>query len=277
MKLQNWVRSKKKRKRWTMLTAYDAPTAQILVETGVDILLVGDSVGMVLLGYDSTLPVTMGEMLHHAKAVRRGAPKAFVIGDMPYDAVRRGPQKALEAARRFMKEGRCDAVKVEWRRDAVEIVTKLVKAGIPVMGHLGLVPQEAAKKGGFKVQATRAEDAAAVCRQAALLEKLGAFGVLLECVPENVSREITKRLRIPTFGIGAGRHCDGQVLVFQDVVGAFRKFRPKFVKTFADTDAAMRKASASFVSEVKSGRFPREKHSFHMQPAEKERFKDLLR
>ena len=260
-----------------MLTAYDAPTAELVHSCGVDMLLVGDSVGMVLLGYDSTLPVTMDEMLHHAKAVRRGAPKAFVIGDMPYESVGHGAAKALSAARRFVKEAGCDAVKVEWRKDAPQIVRLIARAGIPVMGHLGLTPQNAAKKGGpFKVHARLAEDAAALVSHAKLLEKLGAFGVLLECVPRNVAGTVTGLLNIPTIGIGAGPDCDGQVLVYYDLIGAFRKFRPKFVKPYVDTHSLMARAVTRYVSDVKAGRFPADSHSFHMKPEEEKRFKDLV-
>ena len=259
-----------------MLTAYDAPTAELVASCGVDILLVGDSVSMVLLGYDSTLPVTMDEMIHHAKAVRRGAPKAFVLGDMPYEAVRYGAQAALRAARRFMNEAGCDAVKVEWRKDAPEIIRRIVRDNIPVMGHLGLTPQLAEGRGGFKVHAKVAKEAAALLDQAKLLEKLGAFGVLLECVPLNVAQAVTETLKIPTIGIGAGPHCDGQVLVYYDLIGAFRKFRPKFVKPYVDTYGLMTKAVTSYVRDVKAGRFPTDKHSYHMDKDEEARFKELI-
>ena len=277
MNIRRWIQAKKKHKRWAMLTAYDAPTAEILDSCGIDLLLVGDSVGMVLLGYPSTLPVTMDEMIHHAKAVRRGAPKAFVIGDMPYEAVGSGPGKALAAARRFVQEARCDAVKVEWRKDAPRIISKILSAGIPVMAHLGLTPQDAGKKGGFKVRAREAREAAEVLRQARLVEKLGVFSVLLECVPKNVARTVTKTLRVPTFGIGAGASCDGQVLVFHDLIGAFSKFRPKFVKAYANIHLVVRAAVRRYVRDVKSGRFPSDRHSFHMDAVEKARFEEALR
>ena len=176
-----------------------------------------------------------------------------------------------------MKEGGSDAVKVEWRADAPQIIRRIVRAGIPVMGHLGLTPQLAAKRGGFKVHAKLANDAAKLFDQAKLLQKLGAFGVLLESVPKNVATAVTRRLRIPTFGIGAGPDCDGQVLVFQDLVGAFRKFRPKFVKPYADTYSPMVSAVTRYVRDVKSGRFPTDKQSFHMDKTEEARFKERLR
>lgn len=276
MNLHRWTQAKKNRKRWTMLTAYDAPTAELLASQGIDLLLVGDSVGMVLLGYDSTVPVTMDEMIHHSKAVRRGAPKAFVIGDMPWNAVRHGVSRALEAARRFIREGGCDAVKVEWGPHALELTRRLVKEGIPVMGHLGLTPQTAAKNGGFKVRARSAADAALLFGRAKEWESFGAFSVLLECVPVNVARAVTKDLKIPVIGIGAGPYCDGQVLVFQDVVGLFRKFKPKFVKNYAAGDALFQKAVSRYVSDVRKGVFPSQKHSFHMDPDQAKRFQEIL-
>jgi len=260
-----------------MLTSYDAPTADILYDCGVDIQLVGDSVAMVLLGYSSTLPVTMEEMLHHAKAVRRGAPKAFVIGDMPYEAVRSGSIKAVREAKRFVREAGCDAVKIEWRRDALDIIKNVLAAGIPVMGHIGLTPQGVVKGGAYTVRARKAREAAELLRQAKSLEETGVFAVLMELVPNNVAREVTKALSIPTFGIGAGKYCDGQVLVYQDLIGAFKQFKPKHVKSYEHMDRRSRKAVARYVKEVKAGRFPTEKHSFHMKEEEKALFEGALR
>ncbi len=273
----SFIQAKKKRKRWAMLTAYDAPTADILYDCGVDIQLVGDSVAMVVLGYPSTLPVTMDEMIHHAKAVRRGAPKAFILGDMPYEAVRSGAAKAVAAAKRFVKEAGCDAVKVEWRKDALDIIKKILAAGIPVMGHIGLTPQEATLKDGFKVRAREAREAAALLRQAKALEDAGVFAVLMELVPNNVARVVTKCLQVPTFGIGAGMYCDGQVLVYQDLVGSFKQFKPKHVKSYDNMDARARKAVSRYVREVKSGRFPNDSHSFHMKDEEKALFEEAIR
>ena len=278
MDLRNsFIQSKKKRKRWAMLTCYDAPTAEILYDCGVDIQLVGDSVGMVLLGYSSTVPVTMDEMLHHAKAVRRGAPQAFVIGDMPYEAVKSGPAKALASAKRFVREAGCQAVKVEWRKDALQIVRAILKAGIPVMGHVGLTPQEASRDGGFKVKARSAKEAAEVLRQALALEKEGVFAVLMELVPKNVAQTVTRLLKVPTFGIGAGMHCNGQVLVYQDLIGAFKKFHPKHVRSYADVDARSRAAVLRYVREVRTGKFPTDEHSFHMKKEEKVLFDKALK
>lgn len=256
-----------------MLTAYDAPTAELLETAGVDFLLVGDSVGMVLLGYSSTLPVSMDEMIHHAKAVRRGAPRSFVIGDMPYEAVSHGPKRALAAARRFMKEAGCNAVKLEWRPDCLETCRLLVRSRIPVMGHVGLTPQAVKKKDGFRVQGQAADGAFHIFTQARAFERTGAFSVLLECVPWPVARVITRALRIPTIGIGAGPHCDGQVLVFQDLVGLFKKFTPRFVKRYADADALMRRAVSGYIRDVRARKFPNiRKNSFAMAEREQRLF-----
>ncbi len=257
-----------------MLTAYDAPTAELLESADVDVILVGDSVGMVLLGYDSTVPVTMDEMIHHAKAVRRGAKKTFMIGDLPLKGVEKGPHQTLESARRFVREAGCQAVKLEWNTHCLESTRLLVWNGIPVMGHMGLTPQSASSEGGFKVRAQKAEEAQALLGKALAFEKAGVFSILLECVPSPVAELLTKRLKVPTFGIGAGPHCDGQVLVFQDVVGTFKKFRPRFVKAYADTDGLMRKAVSRFIREVRSGAFPGKKHSFAMK---KEELTEFLR
>jgi 3-methyl-2-oxobutanoate hydroxymethyltransferase len=263
---------KKKRRPQTMLTAYDAPTAQMLESEGIDFILVGDSVGMVLLGYDSTVPVTMDEMIHHAKAVRRGAKKTFIIGDLPLKGVEKGPGQALESARRFVREAGCQAVKLEWNARCLETTRLLVQNSIPVMGHVGLTPQSALREGGFKVRAQKAEEAEALLQKAMAFQSAGSFSILIECVPSPVAKIVTERLRIPTFGIGAGPYCDGQVLVFHDVVGSFKKFKPRFVKTYANTDGVMRKAGARFIKDVHSGRFPRKKNSFDMKEKERARF-----
>ena len=261
--------------RYVMLTAYDAPTAELLEAQGVDILLVGDSVGMVLLGYESTVSVTMDEMIHHAKAVRRGAKKSFVIGDLPLKGVEKGPKQALESARRFVREAGCQAVKLEWSPRCLKTTRLLVKNGIPVMGHIGLTPQSAAKEGGFGVRGQRADKAAQLLKNALALEKTGAFAVLLECVPTPVAKKITQRLKIPTFGIGAGKYCDGQVLVFHDVVGAFKKFKPRFVRSYADVHSMMQQAVGRFVKDVRSEHFPKKKHGFNMKKEEAMRFEAL--
>ena len=269
---EDFIRAKRRGKKWVMLTAYDAPTAELLEASGVDLILVGDSLGMVLLGYPSTVQVTMDEMIHHAKAVRRGAKRSFIIGDLPLKGIEKGPRQALDSARRFLKEGGCDAVKLEWGRRALETADFLIKHKIPLMGHVGLTPQTAAQRGGFRVQAQDAAGAFAVQRQAEFFEKRGVFSVLLECVPVPVAKSITEKLAVPVIGIGAGPHCDGQVLVFHDLVGIFKKFTPRFVKRYAQLDDAMQKAVAAYVKEVRAGTFPRKEHGFMMKKEELAKF-----
>lgn len=272
MTVNELIRAKKSGKKWAMLTAYDAPTAEILETNGVDWLLVGDSLGMVVLGYTTTACVTMEEMLHHTRAVRRGAPNSFIIGDMPLKAVEHGPPGALKASKLFFKNG-ADAVKVEWRKDALLITRKLVRRGVPVMGHVGLTPQTSK---GFKVQGAEAGAAKDVLERALLFEKAGAFAVLLECVPAPVSNIITRRLKVPVVGIGAGPDCDGQVLVFHDMVGWFSKFRPRFVKRYADARSIFGRAVQKYVQEVRGGKFPSQARCFSMKPKERERFSRMI-
>ncbi len=276
MKTSDFIKAKKKGRLLTMLTAYDAPTAEILASAGIDMILVGDSVGMVLLGYPSTTQVTMDEMIHHAKAVHRGAPEAFIIGDMPYEAVNQGVSKALKSAQRFISEAGCAAVKIEWSDSCLEITRALLKNKIPVMGHLGLTPQTAQKNGGFRVQAKSAEDAFTLLKRAQEWESLGIFSLLLECVPVNVASKVTKKLKIPVMGIGAGADCDGQVLVFHDIVGLFNKFQPKFVKRYANASVLLRKAVDRYASEVRRGAFPSNAQSFHMDKEEARAFNRRL-
>lgn len=272
LNIKQLIHAKKRGKKWAMLTAYDALTSSLLEKEGVDWILVGDSVGMVLLGYPSTVGVTMAEMLHHAKAVRRGATKAFVIADMPFEAVSQGAKYALACAKRFVSEAGCDAVKIEWRSDALEIAKIIIKNKIPVMGHVGLTPQSVKKNEGFRVRGKLARDAASVYKNAVSFEQVGAFCVLLECVPEPVTRAVTQTLKIPTIGIGAGRACDGQVLVFHDMTGLFTKFTPRFVKRYFNGAKELRGAAQKFVKEVRIGAFPEKKHSFMMDPLEEKGF-----
>lgn len=264
-----WIRQKARGRRWAMLTAYDAPTAALEAAAGIDLILVGDSLGMVLLGYPSTTFVTMDEMVHHAKAARRGAPKATVVADMPLKGLQKGPAQALASARRFRDEAGSDAVKIEWGKDALKITDRLVQHRIPVMGHVGLTPQTAAR---FGVRGRLADEAKKIYDQAKAFEAHGAFAVLLECVPAPVSREITRRLSVPTIGIGSGPDCDGQVLVFHDLVGIFKDFTPRFVKRYALLEPRMRRAVAAYARDVKEKRFPTRKYAFGMDPKERERF-----
>ena len=249
-------------KRITVLTAYDASMARLLSTCGVDILLVGDSLGMVMLGYDSTVPVTMEEMLHHAKAVRRGAPDSFIVGDMPLGSYQTGNRDAVVNGMRFLKEAGCDAVKLEGGLAMCEVVRALVGAGVPVMAHIGLTPQTASQLGGYKVQGKGIDEARRLLAEARGLQEAGAFGVVLECVPSKLAQVITKSLNMPTIGIGAGVDCDGQVLVTNDLLGMFEKFTPKFVKKYADLAPLMRAAIQQYDTEVRGGSYPGAEHGF---------------
>lgn len=245
-----------------MLTAYDASMARLLSSCEVDILLVGDSLGMVMLGYDSTVPVTMTEMLHHCGAVRRGAPEAFVVGDMPFGSYQAGSRDAVINGTRFLKEAGCDAVKLEGGLEVCDTVKTLVRAGIPVMAHIGLTPQTAGQMGGYKVQGRDLESAKRLYLEAQGLEEAGAFALVLECVPGNLAARISRSLTIATIGIGAGVGCDGQVLVTHDLLGMFEKFTPSFVKKYADLAPVIRSSIQSYAREVRQSTFPDDAHSF---------------
>ncbi len=249
-------------KKITMLTAYDSSMARLLNSCEVDILLVGDSLGMVMLGYDSTVPVTMDEMLHHVKAVRRGAPESFIIGDMPFGANHTGARDAVRNGIRFLKEGGCDAVKLEGGLEMCDVVAALVTAGVPVMAHIGLTPQTASQLGGYKLQGKGLDDARRLLSEAKGLEKAGAFGLLLECIPDGLAQVISESIAIPTIGIGAGVHCDGQVLVTHDLLGMFDKFTPKFVKKYADLSPIIKTSIQQYNTEVRGGSYPGSEHSF---------------
>ncbi|HAM42088.1 MAG TPA: 3-methyl-2-oxobutanoate hydroxymethyltransferase [Candidatus Omnitrophica bacterium] len=257
----------------TMLTAYDYPLGKLVDEAGVDIVLVGDSLGMVVLGYETTTPVTMEEMIHHAKAARRGVANALLIGDMPFLSFRGSLDEALTNARRFIQEAGCDGVKVEWKTGIEHTANAIIDAGIPVMGHVGLTPQTAASEGGFGMRGKDAAAASRIVAQALALEGAGCFAMVVECVPDLVAQEITRRLRIPTIGIGSGPWCDGQVLVTYDLIGLFERFTPRFVKRYAETAAIIRRAAASYVQDVKAGTFPGPEHTVAMPPQEAAKFK----
>jgi 3-methyl-2-oxobutanoate hydroxymethyltransferase len=253
---------KKAGEKITMLTAYDAAMAAMLAEADVDVLLVGDSLGMVVLGYDSTVPVTMDEMIHHASAVRRGAPAAFVVGDMPFGSYQSGKRDAILNGGRFLKEAGCDAVKLEGGLEVCTTVTALVQAGIAVIGHIGLTPQTATQLGGYKVQGRDVESAHKLVEEARALEKAGAFALVLECLPDELGRILTEEISIPTIGIGAGVHCDGQVLVTHDLLGMFDTFIPSFVKSYCKLAPTIKDAVAEYNREVRSGTYPDKEHSF---------------
>ena len=261
--MKDFLAMKKAGEKISMLTAYDAAMSQLLAACEVDMLLVGDSLGMVVLGYDSTVPVTMEQMLHHCSAVRRGALEAFVVGDMPFGSYQTGVQDSVRNGLRFVKEAGCDAVKLEGGREVIDEVRGLVRAGIPVVGHLGLTPQTAAQLGGYKVQGKDLDGARRMLEDALMLEEAGAFSLVLECVPAELAELISTELAIPTIGIGAGAGCDGQVLVINDMLGMFERFLPKFVKQYQQLAPLMREGVREYVAEVKSGAFPAAEQSFH--------------
>jgi 3-methyl-2-oxobutanoate hydroxymethyltransferase len=252
-----------KQQKITCLTAYDYPTARLLDAAGVDILLVGDSLGMVVLGYDSTLPVTLDETLHHTRAVRRGTHRALVVADMPYGSFHVSLEESVRNAVRLVKEGGAEAVKVEGGERRIELIARLVEAEIPVMGHVGLTPQSLNALGGFQVQGKTADAARQVERDARAVEAAGAFAVVLESMPHDLGGRITKMLRIPTIGIGAGPDCDGQVLVFHDLVGYGTEHKAKFVRQYANLSAEISRAVTEYCEDVRSGRFPSDAESYH--------------
>ncbi len=246
----------------SMLTAYDAPMAALLDNAGIDILLVGDSLGMVVLGLDSTVPVTMAEMLHHAAAVSRGAANSLVVADMPFGSYRVDLQETVTNGVRFLKKAGCDAVKVEGGIEVCEDVRGLVRAGVPVMGHLGLTPQSVGQLGGYKVQGQTLEAGRKLLADARAIAEAGVFAMVLECVPASLAAVVTRSVSVPTLGIGAGVDCDGQVLVINDMLGLFEKFTPYFVKKYFNMAPLISQAVASFKDEVSTGVFPDAEHSF---------------
>lgn len=254
-----------------MLTAYDYPTARLLDGAGVDVLLVGDTLGMVVLGYDSTVYVTLEEMIHHTKAVARGTNRALVIGDLPFGSYNESPEQAIRSATRLIKEGGCAAVKLEGGIEVAPTVRAVVEAGIPVVGHVGLLPQSATKVGGFRVQARTAEDAFALVEGGRALEKAGAFMIVIEAVPAPVGALLSRSLAVPVIGIGAGAGCDGQVLVSTDMLGLQSALTPRYLKRYADLGGVVEDAVRLYVSEVKAGGFPDEEHSYPMDPEEEAR------
>jgi len=246
----------------TMLTAYDYSTAKLMDESGINMLLVGDSLGMVMLGYEDTLSVTMEDMIHHTAAVSRGAKDALVVGDMPFMSYQTSVYDAVVNAGRLMKEGRCNAVKLEGGASVCPQIKAITEASIPVMAHIGLTPQSINAFGGFKVQGKSEEAAKRLIEEAKAVEEAGAFSVVLECVPAKLAELISAAIDIPTIGIGAGAGCDGQVLVYQDMLAMFSDFKPKFVKHFADVGSVMKDGFKAYIKEVKDGSFPAEEHTF---------------
>jgi len=256
---------KREGKKITMITAYSYPQGLIVDQAGIDIVLVGDSLGMVELGYKDTVPVTMEEMLAHTKAVVRAVKRAHVVGDMPFMSYNISREQAITNAGVLYKDGGADSIKLEGGQEMAETVRAVVKAGIPVFGHIGLTPQTAALLGGFKVQGKSIDQARKVVEDAAALEEAGAFALILEAIPKQLAALITEKVKIPTVGIGAGIGCDGQVLVLHDMVGLFKRFTPKFVKVYADVFSIQLEAVKRFIGDVQGGSFPGEEHSFTMK------------
>ena len=257
----DFLKAKRDKKKITMISTYDYWSALICEEAGVDCILVGDSLGMVIQGQDSTLPVSLDEMIYHSKAVRRGAPNTFIVVDMPFLTYQINKEEALKNAGRIMQETGANAVKLEGGEEILEVVEKLVNSGIPVMGHLGLTPQSVHALGGYKVQGKTKEKQEKIKRDAKLLQEAGAFSIVLEAIPKKLAEDITEMLDIPTIGIGAGNKTDGQVLVFHDLLGFFDK-SPKFVKRYLEGKKLFKNAISQFIEEVKEETFPTEKHTY---------------
>jgi len=257
---------KEKKKKITALTAYDFPNAKILDRSGIDIILVGDSLGMVVLGYENTIPVTMEEMIHHTKAVVRGTERALVVGDMPYFSFHLSIEESVFNASRFIKEAGAKAVKIEGASPKrLMLIENLVEAEIPVMGHVGLTPQSICHFGKFKVKGKIKEEAEKIMKDAQELEAAGVFAVILECIPMELSKLITEKLQIPTIGIGAGPYCDGQILVFHDLTGYSNGYLPKFVKKYVNLHEILNNAVSAYVKDVENGSFPDDSHSYHLK------------
>ena len=250
-------------KKITCLTAYDYPTARLVDEAGVDVVLVGDSLAMVMLGHDSTLPLTLDEALHHTKAVRRGVARALVVADMPYGSYHGDIGESLRNAMRFVKEAGAEAVKIEGGERRLELIARLTEAEIPVMGHIGLTPQSVNALGGYRVQGKTPNAAEQVLRDARAVEAAGAFSIVLEAIPRELAAEITKAVRIPTIGIGAGPDCDGQVLVLHDLLGLTFQNPPKFARRYANVGETILKAVREYCADVENGRFPTDAESYH--------------
>ncbi len=260
----------------TMLTCYDYPTAHFQDQAGVDMVLVGDSLGMTMLGYDSTLPVTMDDMIRHAQAVRRGAPHVWLIGDMPYMTYQPSVESAIRNAGRFMAEAGCDAVKLEGGREMADRMAGIVRAGIPAMGHLGLTPQSASALGGFRLQGKGAEQAARIVEDAKILEEAGAYSILLELVPDRVCQLITERASIPIISLGSGPHANGQLLIYHDMFGLYPKFTPKMAKVYGNAGEVILNGLKQYVKEVTERTFPAPENYFGIKDEEYERLRKMF-
>ena len=278
-KLNRWDLLKKKQngEQTVWVTAYDFITAQLAEECGIDMLLVGDSLGMCIYGYDGTIPVTMEQCIYHCEAVRRAAPNTFIIGDMPFGSYQISTPDAVSNAIRFHKEAGVDAVKLEGGRTVVDVISAIADSGMLVMGHLGLTPQSSNALGGFKAQGLTAETAIDLIEEAKLVYEAGAFSILIEAVPPEVTRVIRDEISVPIYSIGAGAYADGQLMIISDIVGHFQAFTPKFVKRYGDVAGEIRKSVASYINEVKNSQFPTEEHSYRMKPGEWEKLEKMIK
>ena len=274
---ETFRRKKAAGEKIVMLTAYDHPFARLVEEAGVDAILVGDSLGMVVLGYETTIPVTMAEMLHHTRAVARGVRRAMVVADLPFLSYQVGEDEAVRNAGRFLQEGGAAAVKLEGGREYARVIKRMVAAGIPVMGHLGLTPQSVHEFGGYGLRAKEAASALNLIEDALALAEAGVFAIVLEKIPREVAAEVTARSPVPTIGIGSGPDCDGQILVLHDLLGLYEGFRPRFVKRYAEIGAAVREAVGRYVAEVREGVFPGAEHAWKMDEGELMEFRERLR
>jgi 3-methyl-2-oxobutanoate hydroxymethyltransferase len=268
-----WILERKLRgEKIACLTAYDYPTARLVDEAGIELILVGDSLAQVVLGYDSTMPITVDEILHHLRAVRRATRRALLVADLPYGAYHVSDEKALEVAIRYVKEGGAEAVKLEGGRKRAALIRRMVDAEVPVMAHIGLTPQSVHAMGGYKVQGKTLESATELLEDAEALEDAGSFAIVLEGMPRELAAIVTQRLRIPTIGIGAGPDCDGQILVFHDLVGLSFLPHAKFVRPYADTASNLRQALAHFREDIVGGRFPDDSESYHWPASLRDQF-----
>ena len=275
--IHDFHRMKREGEKIAWLTAYDFPTAQFAEAAGIDMLLVGDSLGMCVYGYNDTLPVTMDQCIVHCEAVRRGAPNTFVIGDMPFMSYQSSVEKAVGNAGRFLKEAAVDAIKLEGGRRILPVVRAILDAGVVVVGHIGLTPQSSGQLGGHRAQGRTVESARALIDDALALEGAGIQMLLLEAVPPEVGQFITERLAMPVLSIGAGMHCDGQLLIVSDLIGQFQAFTPKFVKKYCNIAEVITKAMREYAAEVRAGRFPTEEHCYHMVEGEYKKFQEMVR
>jgi len=275
--IQDFYRMKKQGEKITWLTAYDYPTAQFEEEAGVEMILVGDSMGMCVYGYESTVPVTMDQCIVHCEAVRRGAPNTFVMGDMPFMSYQKSDEDAVVNAGRFLKEANMDAIKLEGGKRVISRIKAILDAGIVVCGHIGLTPQSSGQLGGHKAQGRTVDSAQLVIEDALAIEEAGAQLLLLEAVPPEVAEFITKKLSIPVLSIGAGLECDGQLLIVSDMIGQFQAFTPKFVKKYANVAEVITGAMKEYVKDVKAKSFPADEHCYHMLKGEGEKFKEMIK